>query len=144
MIQSNMYLDDNLVGGLITKTGQQDRNSQQEISERIEEEAKHIHAKVLFERNIAIFYFNLLRKVWNAQSQKLVHLNESLFYRLLFSVTRMGLLFLQKLTDYLCNQLDKISSFKETDPLATYKSTIQCRQDVKLLKNDQATYLRLQ
>jgi hypothetical protein len=36
------------------------------ISEKIEDEVKHIHMKILFERNIAIFYFNLLRKIWNA------------------------------------------------------------------------------
>jgi hypothetical protein len=126
MIQSNMYLDDNLVGGFITKTELKDKHQpEEEVSEKIEEEVKQVHMKVLFERNIAIFYFNLLRKVWNAQNQKLVHLDESLFYRLLFALTRMGMLFLQKLCDYLGNQIDKISSIKETDTLSTYKNTIQ-------------------
>lgn len=143
MIQSNMYLDDNLVGGQITKTELKD-NKEEEISEKIEDEVKQIHTKVLFERNIAIFYFNLLRKVWNAQNQKVLALDESLFYRLLFSLTRMGMLFLQKLTDYLGNQIDKISNSKETEPLSVYKNTIQFKQDVKLLKSDQLTYVRLQ
>jgi hypothetical protein len=57
--------------------------------------------KVLFERNIAIFYFNLLRKIWNAQTHKVIAFDENLFYRLLYSLTKMGMLFLQKLTDYL-------------------------------------------
>lgn len=65
-----MYLEENLVGGQITKTERKNTESDgdSEVHETIQEDVKQIHMKVLFERNIAIFYFNLLRKIWNAQN----------------------------------------------------------------------------
>lgn len=74
----------------------------------------------------------------------MVQIHESLFYRLLFALTKMGMSFLQKLTDYLGVQIDKINQEKGQDSLSNYKNTIQFRQDIKLLKNDQITYIRLQ
>ena len=73
-MQSNMYLEDNLVGGQILRAERKSTSTQQSTDdsekfitvENFEEDVKQIHQKVIFERNIAIFYFNLLRKIWNA------------------------------------------------------------------------------
>jgi hypothetical protein len=71
MFQQDSYLNDNLVCGMITKTENLKENSEKISTENLKqeqlfEEISQMHEQMLFERNVAIFYFNTLRKIWRS------------------------------------------------------------------------------
>lgn len=63
------------------------------MEEELFDDIKKIYEYIVFERNIAVFYYDLVRKVWKTSVNNEIDLPPNLLWRLMFCLSKIGKLF---------------------------------------------------
>jgi hypothetical protein len=60
------------------------------MEEEMFDDIKKIYEYIVFERNIAVFYYDLVRKVWKTSVNNEIYLPPNLLWRLMFCLSKIG------------------------------------------------------
>jgi hypothetical protein len=61
------------------------------MEEEMFDDIKKIYEYIVFERNIAVFYYDLVRKVWKTSVNNEIYLPPNLLWRLMFCLSKIGI-----------------------------------------------------